>query len=119
MNATEEMALIKVTIEAAEAEGKELTIVQAQRKLHREYITDQLLEHGWRPAGFLVAARLREGDSLAPDRKLLTLFNNYLDSKGKLSGEQGMKLRDAMDQFGIDYLDSPTYPLEPLKTSAA
>ncbi len=119
MDATSQMNLIMQTIKAAEAEGKMMSIEQAQRKLHRDYVTNQLWQHGWRPSGFLVAAKLCEGETFNPDKKLLTLFNNFLDSKGKLTGEQGVRLREAMDAFGIDYMNSPTYPLEPLKNSAA
>lgn len=123
MNAAEQMKLISNMMEQAKANGESLTIAQAQRKLHREYVTNQLWnKHGLRPTGFLVAAGFYEEDqdgNKTPDSKLLTTFNRYLNAENKLTGAQGVKLREAMDSFDIDYVDSPTWPLEPLKTSAA
>ena len=123
MNATSQMNLIMEAIDRAREVGEELTLMQAQRKLHREYITAQLWNnHGLRAAGFLVATGLCEPDgegNMVADPKLLSMFNRYLIMESKLTGEQGVKLRDAMDRLGIDYLKSPTFPLEPLKNSAA
>lgn len=123
MTAAKQMQMIMGMMEAAKANGETMTIAQAQRKLHREHITNQLWnKHGLRPTGFLVAAGFYEEDeegNKAPDSKLLTTFNRYLNAENKLTGVQGVKLREAMDRFDIDYAGSPTWPLEPLKTSAA
>lgn len=124
MSSTEQLRLIMEAIEEARREGKQLTIEQAQRKLHREYITRQLWNlHGLYPKGFLVASGLKAEDEedgfTLPDPNYDSVFNNYLNMKNKLTGARGIRIREALDQFGIDYLGSPTFPLEPLDDRAA
>lgn len=123
MDAQEQMRLIMETLAEAKAIGKELTIEQAQRKLHREYITSQLWnKHGLRPKGFLVVSGFSDGEEggfASPDPKMDTIFNSYLNMSNKLSGSTGRRLRKAMDELGIDYQNSPTYPLEYLEENAA
>lgn len=122
MNQANKMELVMEAIRRAQEEGKELTLGQAEKKLHRDYITDQLWELGMKPPGFLVAAGMFEidkDDKKVADHNLLSLFYNYLASESKLTGERGMKIREAMDRFGIDYTKSPTFPLEPLDAKSA
>lgn len=123
MDATEQMQMIMAEINAAVANGKMLTIEQAQRKIHREYITRQLWnKHGLKPKGFLIISGFigndEEGFS-SPDPKIDTIFNSYLNMSNKLTGLTGRKLRKAMDKLGIDYKKSPTYPLDNLEENAA
>jgi len=123
MDATEQMQIIMATLAEAKANGKELTIEQAQRKLHREYITRQLWnKHGLRPKGFLIISGFigEEQDGfVSPDPKIDTIFNSYLNMSNKLTGATGRKLRTAMNELGIDYKNSPTYPLDNLEENAA
>lgn len=124
MSSTEQLRLIMEAIEEAKREGKQLTIEQAQRKLHREYITRQLWNlHGLYPKGFLVASGLKAEDEedgfTLPDPNYDSVFNNYLNMKNKLTGARGIRIREALERFGIDYLSSPTFPLEPLDDRAA
>lgn len=91
-------------------------LMRAGRKVHREYITRQLSWKGWNPSGFLIAAGLIEKE-LDKDgfpienKKLLGSFNRYLSGQNEMSGENGKLLLDAMDRMGIDYRNSPTYPI--------
>jgi hypothetical protein len=123
MDAIEQMQMIMATLSEAKANGKEITIEQAQRKLHREYITRQLWnEHGLRPKGFLIISGFigsTEEGFISPDPKIDTIFNSYLNMSNKLTGATGRKLRAAMDDMGIDYQNSPTYPLDNLEENAA
>lgn len=123
MSSTEQLRLIMEALEDAKRNGKELTIEQAQRKLHREYITRQLWnKHGLRPKGFLVISGFigdKEEGFVSPDPKIDTIFNSYLNMSNKLTGATGRKLRSAMDDLGIDYQNSPTYPLGNLEENAA
>jgi hypothetical protein len=123
MDATTQLRLVMEEIEKARKRGNDLSIDQAQRKLHRDYIVGQLWnKHGLRPAGFLVVSGLCDTDEeggKTPDQKLYDMFNRFLNMKSKLTSDDGMRLRQAMDELGIDYLYSPTWPLEPMKTGAA
>jgi len=118
MNAATQMQLILQTIEEAQAQGKTLSIVEAQRKLHREYITRQLWNrYGVTMKGFLVLANLTQGEYnnlKEADTKIYGVFNRYLNAENKLTGDTGRLLRKAMSKLEIDYLNSPTYPLERL-----
>jgi|GEM_PF-3516096 len=122
MDALEQMEIISRMIEESYALGKTLTIQQAQRKIHREYITSQLWnKHGLNPSGFLVMSGFTDGtdgDFIVADPKYENIFNNFLNMNSKLSGPQGKQLREAMDKLGIDYLHSPTFPLDDVKTNA-
>lgn len=122
MSSTEQLRLIMEALEDAKRNGKELTIEQAQRKLHREYITRQLWnKHGLRPKGFLIISGFigdEEEGFISPDPKIDTIFNSYLNMSNKLTGVTGRKLRSAMDELGIDYQNSPTYPLDNLEENA-
>jgi hypothetical protein len=121
MDALEQMEIISRMISESYALGKTLTIQQAQRKIHREYITSQLWnKHGLNPSGFLVMSGFTDGtdgDFIVADPKYENIFNNFLNMNSKLSGPQSKQLREAMDKLGIDYLHSPTFPLDDVKTS--
>lgn len=124
MTGEEQKVLLDEIIAREREKGKFITLPEAARKLHREHITRQLAERGWSPSGFLVVAGLREeyldDDGFPVAKKnLLNLFNRYLVCENKLSGLTGRLLRDAMDRMGIDYMNSPTFPLEPLSDRAA
>ncbi len=124
MSSTEQLRLIMDALDEAKREGKILSIEQVQRKLHREYINRQLWNlHGLSQKGFLVASGLisEEVDDgfTVPDPNYDGVFNGYLNMKNKLTGAKGIKIREALERFGIDYLNSPTFPLEPLSDRAA
>jgi len=118
MNASQQMQLILQTIEDAKTKGKAMSIAQAQRKLHREYIQNQLYNrYGVSMQGFLVLAGLthgKENGRLRHDPKIYNVFNRFLNMENSLTGDSGIILRDAMERLGVEYLNSPTYPLEPL-----
>lgn len=122
MDELEQMRLITSLIEESRELGKPLTIQQAQRKIHREYITSQLWnKYGLKPSGFLVTSGFtdgNDGDFVVADPRYETIFNNFLNMNSKLSGPQGKQLREAMDKLGIDYKHSPTFPLDDVKTNA-
>ena len=122
MDELEQMQLITRMIEESRVLGKPLTIQQAQRKIHREYITRQLWnKHGLKPSGFLVISGFTHGndvDFVVADPRFETVFNNFLNMNSKLSGTSGKQLREAMDKLGIDYKHSPTFPLDDVKTNA-
>jgi len=89
--------------------------VQKARKIHREYITRQLAFKGWNASGFLIAAglveeKLKNGFPIE-NKKLLGSFNRFLVCENMMKGENGKKLLDAMDRMGIDYRNSPSYPI--------
>lgn len=90
-------------------------MIQKARKAHREYITRQLAFKGWNVSGFLIAAGLVEEELVngfpLENKKLLGSFNRFLLCENQMSGENGKILRDAMDRMGIDYCNSPTYPI--------
>ncbi len=92
--------------------------LEDMRKVHREYINRQLWnKYGVTPSGFLIIAghhHEKEGRKQA-DKNLLSSFNRYLSMEGKLTGPNGRILREAMDRLGIDYVNSPTWPLEPIE----
>jgi len=122
MDELEQMRLITRLIEESRELGKPLTIQQAQRKIHREYITSQLWnKYGLKPSGFLVKSGFtdgNDGDFIVADPRYEAIFNNFLNMNSKLTGAQGKQLREAMDKLDIDYLHSPTYPLDDVKTDA-
>jgi len=123
MSSEEQLTLILETISAAKAEGRDLTIAQAQRWLHRKYIQNQIYnKYGASIQGFLVIAGFTVGEEdgrLVHDQRFYNIFSRYLNSENYLSGADGVKLRDAMDRLGIDYLNSPTFPLEPIEEKKA
>jgi len=117
MRAQDQLSIIMEAIKEAEREGKKLDVAQARRKLHREYITRQLWNKwGTTPAGMLIKYGFKscEDDRHVADAKLLGVFDRYLSCENKLTGRNGLLLRSIMDRLDIDYLNSPTYPLEPL-----
>lgn len=122
MDELEQLQLLARMIETSRETGKQLTIKQAQRKIHREYITAQLWnKHGLNPSGFILVSGFRgelEGDYETADPRYESVFNNFLKMDNKLTGEVGLKLREAMDKLGIDYRHSPTFPLDDLKNDA-
>lgn len=122
MDELEQLQLLTRMIETSRETGKQLTIQQAQRKIHREYITSQLWnKHGLKPSGFILVSGFKgelDGDFIAPDMSYESVFNNFLKMENKLTGEVGIQLRTAMDKLGIDYRHSPTFPLDDLKTNA-
>jgi len=85
------------------------------RKAHREYITRQLAFRGWNTSGFLIAAGLVEEELEngfpIENKKLLGSFNRFLMCENMMNGENGKILLDAMDRMGINYKNSPTYPI--------
>ncbi len=115
MNATQQMQLVLKTMEDAKAKGKTLSIVEAQRLIHRQYITKQLWnKYGVTMKGFLVIAGLTTGEKdgiKMPDKRFYNVLNRYLICENKLSGESGRILRDKMDSLQIDYRNSPTFPV--------
>jgi hypothetical protein len=116
MNKQEQQRLLNEMLDRAKANGENMTIAQAIKKLHRMYITSQLWAKGLRASGFLVVAGLVEdepdADGLAvANRKLLNIFNRYLEMENQLTGASGVLLLEAMDKVGIDYRNSPTYPV--------
>ncbi len=118
MNAVMQMDRVLDELKKSEEAGQPLTIAQAMRKVHREYINDQLWnKYGVTPSGFLVIAGhyYEESGRKHADKQLLSSFNRYLSTDGKLTGENGRILREAMDRLGIDYVKSPTWPLEPIE----
>lgn len=123
MEPLEQMKLIMEAIEQSVQDGKPLTIEQAQRKLHREHITQQLWnKHGLKPRGFLVLSGFTNGSDggfLSFDPKIDTIFNSFLNMANKLTGSTGAQIRSAMDALGINYKNSPTYPLDNLEENAA
>lgn len=122
MDELEQLQLLTRMIETSRETGKQLTIKQAQRKIHREYITAQLWnKHGLNPSGFILVSGFKgelEGDYETADPRYESVFNNFLKMDNKLTGEVGIKLREAMDKMGIDYRHSPTFPLDDLKNDA-
>lgn len=122
MDELEQIRLITRMIEESRESGKQLTIQQAQRKIHREYITSQLWnKHGLKPSGFLIMSGFCagfDGDFIVADPRYESIFNNFLNMNSKLTGDQGIQLREAMDKLGIDYLHSPTFPLDDAKSNA-
>lgn len=115
MSAIMQMDRVTAELEKAAAAGERMTIAQALRKVHRDYINGQLWNrYGVTPSGFLVLADLcyLEDGRKHADPRLLSSFNKYLNTGDKLTGENGRILRDAMDRFEIDYVNSPTWPLE-------
>ncbi len=122
MDELEQLQILTRMIETSRETGKPLTIQQAQRKIHREYITSQLWnKHGLKPSGFLIVSGFTDGtdgDFIVADPQYENIFNNFLNMNSKLSGPQGKQLREAMDKLSIDYLHSPTFPLGDVKTDA-
>lgn len=122
MNELEQLQLLARMIETSRETGKHLTIKQAQRKIHREYITAQLWnKHGLKPSGFILISGFKgelDGDYATTDLRYEYAFNNFLNMNSKLTGELGVQLREAMDKLGIDYRHSPTFPLDDLKNDA-
>lgn len=124
MTGEEQNAMLQEIIAREREKGKFLSPAKAIHLLHREYITRQLAKRGWGPSGFLIAAGLIEDE---PDVdgfpvanvRLLAIFNRYLSSQNEMTGEYGQVLLNAMDEKGIDYRNSPTYPVGIKKSRAA
>lgn len=119
MSPEEQMRKAIELVEEAENEGKVITIPQAIKKLHAEYIRRQLNnKYGVKSSGFLIVAGLCSKDQngwKVENKKLHRIFDEFIAGNNKLTGESGIKLREAMDRFDIDYLNCPFCPLEPLK----
>lgn len=117
MNAEDQSATLQAAITAA-PDG--VSVRDAMQKMHSEYIRRQMNNKGFASvSGFLVAAGFVENPNppdgwLNASRRMRNIFDNYLSMKSKLTGEKGLALRAAMDKFGIDYKNSPVYPLEPV-----
>jgi hypothetical protein len=122
MDELEQLQLLARMIETSREAGKQLTVKQAQRKIHREYITAQLWnKYGLKPSGFILISGFKgefHGDFVDADPRYEYAFNNFLNMNSKLTGELGVQLREAMDKLGIDYRHSPTFPLDDVKTNA-
>jgi hypothetical protein len=110
-------------VEQAGKRGEVLTLDHAIRKLHAEYIRRQLNnKYGVKSSGFLILSGLYSKDEdgwKKADKALLRIFDNFIAGENKLTGESGVKLREAMDKMGIDYLHCPFFPLQPLDIDAA
>jgi len=122
MSPKEQMLKAIELVEAAGKKGEILTLDHAIRKLHAEYIRRQLNnKYGVKSSGFLILAGLCNEDEdgwKKPDKNLYRIFDNFIKGENKLTGESGVKLREAMDGLGIDYLHCPFFPLPPLDDAA-
>lgn len=122
MSPREQMLKAVELVEEAAEKGEMLTLDHAIRKLHAEYIRRQLNnKYGVKSSGFLILAGLysenEEGWKI-PDKNYYRIFDNFVKGENKLTGESGVKLREAMDKLGIDYMNCPFFPLPPLDNAA-
>ena len=121
MSPKEQMLEAIALVEAAGEKGEILTLDHAIRKLHAGYIRQQLNnKYGVKSSGFLILAGLytEEDGWKVPDKSYYRIFDNFIKGENKLTGESGIKLREAMDKLEIDYLNCPFFPLQPLEKTA-